>query len=49
MLTFLKSKVVAHNFITFMSIQILKLKNLDHAKKLKKHETLMMVMICNEN
>ena len=31
-----KLKVVAHNFITFMGDQILKLRNLDHAQKLKK-------------
>ena len=48
-LTFSKWKVVAHNFIAFMWIQILKLKNLDHAQKLKKHETLMLVMIYDEN
>ena len=44
-----KLKVVAHNFITFMGDQILKLKNLDHAQKLKKHETLMLVMIYDKN
>ena len=32
-----------------MGDQILKFKNLDHAQKLKKHETLMLVMICDEN
>ena len=44
-----KLKVVAHNFITFMGYQILKLRNLDHAQKLKKHETSMFVMIYNKN
>ena len=49
LLTFSKSKVVAHNFISFMWIQILKLKNSDHTQKVKKHESLILVMICDEN
>ena len=49
MLTFSKSKVVAHNFISFMWIQILELKNLYLTHKVKKHELLILVMIFDEN
>ena len=49
MLTFSKSKVVTHNFISFMWIQILELKNLYLTQKVKKHELLILVMICYEN
>ena len=49
MLTFSKLKVVAHNFISFMWIQILELTNLYLTQKVKKHESLILVMICDEN
>ena len=49
MLTFSKSKVVAHDFISLMWIQILELKNLYLTQKVKKHELLFLVMICDEN